>query len=77
MDSFNPAFMRLWLLGIGKGSFRPLQGREQAAIDYNKEVEHIVKEATEGNTYIKAADHWEHIADFLGHLVAASFAFEE
>lgn len=50
--------------------------RKQAAIDY-KEVQHIVKEATEGNTYIKAADHWEHIADFLGHLVAASFASPE
>ena len=53
--------------------FRPLQGREQAAIDY-KEVEQIVKEATRINTYIKAAYHREHIADFLGHLVAASFA---
>ena len=60
-----------------EGIMKPLQGREQAAIDYNEEVEHIVKEATEGNTYIKAADHWEHIADFLAHLVAASFASPE
>ena len=51
----------------------PLQGREQAAIDY-KEVEHVVMAATHSNTYIKAANHREHIADFLGHLVAASFA---
>ena len=56
---------------------KSLQSREQAAIDYNEEVKHIVREATEGNTYIKAADHWEYIADFLAHLVAASFASPE
>ena len=50
-----------------------IHGRQQAAIDY-KEVEHIVEAATHSNTYLKASIHWEYIADFLGHLVAASFA---
>ena len=37
---------------------RPLQGREQAALDY-KRVESVVKEVTEGNMWIRAGDHWK------------------
>ncbi len=49
---------------------------EQAAIDY-KAVADVVKEATAGNAWVKAADHWQRIADFLGHLVAVSYASTE
>lgn len=54
----------------------PLADRERAALDYCS-VERIVSDATEGNLWVKAADHGKHIADFLGHLVAASFASPE
>jgi len=53
----------------------PLAGREQAAVDY-KAVEEVVREATAGNVWIKA-EHGAHIADFMGHLVAASYASPE
>ena len=53
----------------------PLAGREKAALDY-KAVEEVVREATADNVRINAG-HWQHIADFLGHLVAASYASPE
>ena len=56
-------------------SFKPLEGREQAALDY-KEVESIVRSATEGNRWVEAS-HGNCIADFLGHLAAASYASPE
>ena len=45
------------------------EAREQAQKDYEA-VEDTVKKITDKNVHIKAG---AHIADFLGHLVAASF----
>ena len=53
----------------------PLGGREQAAVDYEP-VEEVVSEATADNAWSKA-EHWQHSADCLGHLVAASYASPE
>ena len=46
---------------------------QEAEKDY-KEVQDLVKEVTKDNTHIKEGTH---IADFLGHLVAASFASQK